>query len=145
MKVTINHVQKKTGLIRKTTFHGVSVKVVFNTEEQAVIRERKLEKNVILERGYPADMSDMAADKHANRGLGRRLLTAAVSGADANDFHLSVNKLMRGEDVYFLGTPMEAKDYEEQLKEGLVKLKNWIVGNADVGSGPINILDVVRP
>jgi hypothetical protein len=87
----------------------------------------------------------MAADKHANRGLGRRLLTAAVSGADANDFHLSVNKLMRGEDVYFLGTPMEAKDYEEQLKEGLVKLKNWIVGNADVGSGPINILDVVRP
>ena len=132
MKVTINHVQKTAGLIRKTTFHGVAVKVEFNAEELAVIQERKLGGDIVLERGYPADMSDMAAEKHANRGLGRKLLTAAVSGADANNFHLTVNKLMRGEDVYHFGTPVEAKEYEDQLKAGLVTLKDWIVGNASV-------------
>ena len=132
MKVTINHVQKTAGLIRKTTFHGVSVRIEFNAEELAVISERKLGHDIVLERGYPADMSDMAADKHANRGLGRRLLTAAVSGKDANDFNLSVNKLLKGEDLYFLGTPMEAKEYEGMLKDGLVTLKNWIVGNTEV-------------
>ena len=132
MKVTINHVQKTSGMIRKTTFHGVSVQVQFNAEELAVITERQLGHDIVLERGYPADMSDMAIEKHANRGLGRKLLTAAVSGKDANDFHLSVNKLIKGEDTYYLGTPMEAKAYEDELKDGLVKLKNWIVGNAAV-------------
>jgi len=132
MKVTINHVQKKTGMIRKTTHHGVAVNVSFNTEELAVIRERQLEKDIVMERGYPSDMSDNAIDKHANQGLGKKLLTAAVSGRDALHFHLTVNKLMSGEDVYFVSTPMEAKGYEEELKEGLVKLKNWIVGNAEV-------------
>ena len=132
MKVTINHVQKTTGMIRKTTHHGVSVKVDFSSEELAVIRERKLETDIILDRDYPSDMSDAAVEKHANRGLGKKLLTAAVSGADANNFHLSVAKLMKGEDVYFLSTPMEAKAYEGELKEALVKLKDWIVGNAEV-------------
>lgn len=132
MKVTINHVQKSAGLIRKTTFHGVSVQIEFNSEELAVINERRLGHDIVMERGYPADMSDMAAQKHANRGLGRKLLTAAVSGSDANDFHLSVNKLMKGEDVYFLGTPAEAKAYEGELKNGLVELKGWIEGNAEV-------------
>ncbi|MEO9514528.1 MAG: hypothetical protein ABJH45_18805 [Paracoccaceae bacterium] len=132
MKVTINHVQKTTGMIRKTTFHGVSVRIDFNAEELAVINERKLGVDIVLERGYPADMSDMAAEKHANRGLGRKLLTAAVSGADANNFNLTVNKLMKGEDVYFFSTPVEAKEYEEALKNGLVNLKGWIVGNAEV-------------
>ena len=132
MKVTINHVQKTSGMIRKTTFHGVSVQVQFNAEELAVIHERQLEKDVIMERGYPADMSDGQIEKHANKGLGRKLLSAAVSGTDSLHFHLTVNKLMKGEDTYYLGTPMEAKAYEEELKEGLVKLKNWIVGNAAV-------------
>ncbi|MEE9428003.1 MAG: hypothetical protein V3V25_07625 [Paracoccaceae bacterium] len=132
MKVTIKHVQKKTGMIRKTTHHGVTVRVEFNAEELAVIRERHLEKDVVLERGYPSDMSDAAIDKHANRGLGKMLLKAAVSGADANNFHLTVNKLMKGEDTFFNSTPVEAKEYEELLKNGLVTLKGWIVGNAEV-------------
>lgn len=132
MKVTINHVQKTSGMIRKTTHHGVAVRVEFNAEELAVIRERQLEKDVIMERGYPSDMSDAAIERHANKGLGKKLLTAAVSGADALHFDLTVSKLMKGEDVYHLSTPMEAKNYEAELKEGLVKLKTWIEGNADV-------------
>lgn len=132
MKVTIDHVQKTSGLIRKTTFHGVAVRVEFNAEELAIIRERHLEADIILDRGYPADMSDGQIEKHANKGLGKKLLTAAVSGKDALHFDLTVTKLMKGEDVYFLGTPMEAKEYEEELKAGLVRLKGWIEGNAEV-------------
>ena len=132
MKVTINHVQKTTGMIRRTTHHGVSVRVQFSAEELAVIRERKLEKDVVLERGYPSDMSDGAIEKHETKGLGRKLLTAAVSGTDALHFHLTINKLMQGEDVYFLSTPMEAKGYEAELKDKLVEPKNWIMGNAEL-------------
>lgn len=132
MKVTINHVQKTTGMIRKTTHHGVAVRVAFSAEELAVVRERQLEKDVILERGYPSDMSAGAVEKHENKGLGRTLLTAAVSGSDALHFHLTVNKLMKGEDVFFLSTPVEAKAYEDELKAALVQLKDWIVGNAAV-------------
>ena len=132
MKVTIKHVQKKTGMIRKTTHHGVSLRVEFNAEELAVIRERHLEKDVVVERGYSSDISEAAAQKHAGRGLGKKLLTAAVSGNDANHTHLTVKMLMKGEDVYFHETPLEAKEYEELLKEKLTQLKGWIVGNAEV-------------
>ena len=72
----------------------------------------------------PADMSDGQIEKHENKGMGSRLFKAAVSGTDSLHFHLTVNKLMRGEDVYFLSTPVEAKGYEEDLKNGLVTLKD---------------------
>lgn len=132
MKVTINHVQKSTGLIRKTTHHGVAVKVEFNSEELAVIRERQLEHDVVLERGYPSDMSERDIEKHEHKGLGGKLLKAAISGRDSLHFHLTISKLMHGEDVYFLSSPVEAKGYEMELKEKLVQLKDWIVGNAEV-------------
>lgn len=132
MKVTINHVQKKTGLIRKTTHHGVAVRVDFNAEELAVIRERRLQKTVVMERDYPSDMSDSAIEKFEKRGIGRAILTAAVNGTDALHFHLTIGKLMKGEDVYFLSTPLNAKGYEDELKERLVTLKDYIMGNAEV-------------
>lgn len=132
MKVSINHVQKTAGLIRKRTFHGVAVSVQFGAEELAVIRERRLEHDIVLERGYPADMSQGKIEKHESKGLGSKLLKAAVSGTDSLNFHLTVQKLLNGQDVYFLGTPVEAKQYEEAVKDGLVTLKSWIVGNAEV-------------
>lgn len=132
MKVTINHTQKTSGLIRKTTHHGVAVLVEFNTEELTIIRERQLEKEIVIERGYPSDMSGNAIHKHENKGLGKKLLTAAVSGSDALHHHLTIGKLMRGEDVHFFATPLEAKAYEEQLKQTLVQLKAYILGNAEV-------------
>ena len=132
MKVTINHTQKATGMLRKTTHHGVAVRVQFNTEELAVIRERQLEKDVILERGYSSDASDRQMQKDASRGVGKTLLKAAVSGFDSMSTHLTVTKLMNGEDVFFVSTPMEAKEYEAQLKDGLVRLKGWIEGNKEV-------------
>jgi poly-beta-hydroxyalkanoate depolymerase len=132
MKVTINHVQKTTGVIRKTTYHGVSVKVEFNAEELAVIRERQLERDYILERGYSSDISMNQIEKRESRGLGKTLLKAAVSGYDSMDTNLTVQKLMNGEDTFYVTTPVEAKEYEELIKNGLVNLKGWIEGNAEV-------------
>lgn len=132
MKVTINHVQKTTGMIRKTTHHGVAVRVDFNAEELAVIRERGLERDIVVERGYSSDVSEGTAQRNENRSLGGALLKAAISGADSMSTNLTVTKLMNGEDVYFHMTPVEAKEYEEILKNGLVNLKGWIEGNTEV-------------
>ncbi|WP_338548951.1 hypothetical protein [Roseovarius phycicola] len=132
MKVDIKHVQKTTGLIRKTTHHGVSVNVAFSTEELAIIRERHLEGDIVLERGYSSDLSQSQIEKRENRGIGSALFKACVSGFDSMDTNLTVTKLMKGEDVFFLGRPIEAREYEAQLKEGLVNLKGWIEGNAEL-------------
>ncbi|MFK7881839.1 hypothetical protein [Roseobacter sp.] len=107
MKVGIKHVEKKTGMVFKKTHHGVELSVDFNDEERAIIEERKLQKDVILERGYP---SDVDAEKHEDRGIGKILLTAATKGADANHFHLTISKLMRGPDTFWFETPIEAKN-----------------------------------
>jgi hypothetical protein len=132
MKVSIRHVQTTTGLIRKTTHHGVAVKVDFNSEELAIIRERHLENDYLVERGYSAELSQGHIDRQENRGLGKTLMKAAVSGFDSMSTNLSVTKLMKGEDIFYVGRPMEAKAYEEELKQGLVTLKGWIEGNAEV-------------
>ncbi len=132
MKVRINHVEKTTGMLRKRTHYGVIVSVVFDSTEQAIIQERGLMRDIVLERGYPSDMSDAQVEKHANRGLGAKLLKAAVSGVDSNHYHLTIGKLMQDEDVYHLSTPIEAKHYEADLKEALVQLKNYILENETI-------------
>ena len=132
MKVSINHQEKTTGMLRKTTFHGVEVSVQFSEEERSVIEKRDLKYDIVLERGHSADVSDTKAEAKENRGLGRKLLTAAVSGKDANWTDLTINKLMAGPDLFFLKTPLEAKEYEDALKGRLVQLKDYIVGNEGV-------------
>ena len=62
------------------------------------------------------------------------MATAAVKGRDANHFHLTFNKLMRGTDVFWFETPLEAKEYEELLKtDVLPNAKGYIVHNAETG------------
>ena len=130
MKVRIQHVEKSEGLVFKKKYHGIALKVDFSPSELAIIRERKLERTIITERGYPADVD---AEKHANRGLGKMVLTAVVSGADANHFDLTIGKLVKGEDVYYLDTPFAAKEYETILREDLPKLKHYITENETAG------------
>ncbi|WP_299372769.1 hypothetical protein [uncultured Tateyamaria sp.] len=81
---------------------------------------------------YSADISESKALAQENRGLGRKLLTAAVSGVDANTTNLTINKLMKGPDLFYLSTPLEAKGYEDELKDKLVLLKGYIVANEGV-------------
>ena len=133
MKVSISHAEQSKGLLFKKTLHNVICDVQFSEEEQQIITERSLEGDVVLERDVPADVD---AEKHANRGLGKKLMTAAISGRDANHFHLTIGKLMRGPDTYAVGTPIEAKVYEEELVERLRSLKGYLEGNATVAEGP---------
>jgi len=132
MKVNISHSEKRTGLVFGKTHYGVTVQVTFNDEEAAVIEARKLHHDIIMERDYP---SDVDAERHESRGLARKLATAAFAGADANHFHLTVSKLMKGPDTHHFSTPAEAKMYEADLKEALKRLKGWIEGNAQTGVG----------
>lgn len=132
MRVNIEHVEKSKGMVLKKKMYGLSVTVTFGEEELAIIKERKLERTVILERGIPADVD---AYKHDNRGIVKRLATAAVAGADANHFDLTIGKLMKGTDTYFLDTPIEVKEYDAMLREKLPDLKNYIVLNEDIDRG----------
>lgn len=132
MKVLIDHTQKQTGVFRKVTHHGVRVKVTFSTAELTIIRERHLEGDIVLERGYSSDLSPSQIEKRESRGMGKTLLKAAVSGFDSMDTNLTVTKLVKGEDIFYLARPVEAREYEERLKEGLVNLKGWIEGNAEL-------------
>lgn len=132
MKVAIEHKEKSIGMIRRKTLHGVEVSIQFSQEEVAVIEARALKYDIVLERGHSADVSDSKAEKKENAGLGRKLLNAAVNGADANTTNLTINKLMKGPDLFYLTTPLEAKGYEDALKEKLVLLKGYIVGNEGV-------------
>ncbi len=128
MKVRLQHLEKSTGLIRRTVHHGVEVKVDFSAEEEAIINQRNLWKDLVLERDYP---SDVDGEKHESKGLARKLAQAAVSGADTLHYHLNVRKLRDG-DTYYMSTPLEAKHYEAALREKLVELKDYIMGNQGV-------------
>lgn len=128
MKVSLNHVEKTHGVIRKKTYHGVQVKVEFSAEEAAIIEKRGLWRDVVLERDADA-LTD--PEKHEKKGLARKIVQASIAGADSLSFHLTVRKLRDG-DTYYFGTPAEAKMYEDDLKQNLVNLKNWILGNEKI-------------
>lgn len=133
MKITIKHEEKSQGLVFKKKLHGVALTVIFSEEEKAIIRERELTRVILLERGAPADVD---AEKHANRGLARKLATAAIAGIDANNFDITFGKLLADTDRYWFDTPIEAKDYEAMLKsDTLPTAKSYIEGNAETGTG----------
>lgn len=133
MKVSLKHIEKKQGLVFKKTLHGVELGVIFSEEEKAIISERKLGRTILMERGAPADTDP---DKMANRGLAKKIAMSAIKGdMDANNFHMTFNKLIKGTDTYWFDTPIEAKDYNDILREETLPLaKAYLEGNKDTGS-----------
>ncbi len=132
MKIDIRPVEKSKGFVFGKKLHGVELSVAFSDEETAIISERKLGSVVLMDRDAPADVD---AEKHANRGLAKMVMTAAVSGGDANHFGLTFNKLLRGPDVYFFSTPIEAKGYMAELKEEILPLtKAYLEGNKEAAT-----------
>lgn len=130
MKVEIKNVEKKIGgILRKQTVHGAVLTVTFSEEEKAVIEERNLRHYVIVDRSAPIDVDEEAFE---NRGLVRKLATAAIKGADANNFNLTINKLMNGPDTYFVGDPLAAKNYIEEIKNSMQQLKFLIEANTEL-------------
>jgi hypothetical protein len=129
MKVDIQHVEKSQGLIFRKTLHGVALTVRFSEEERQIIQQRRLQNQMILERDIPADVNP---EKVANRGLVKSLATAAINGRDSLHYHLTIGKLINGTDTYFFDTPLEAKEYEAELRERLPKFKEYLTENAGI-------------
>lgn len=131
MKIDIKSVEKKSGgMFFKKTLHGVALTVTFSEEERAIIRERRLENDIILERGYSAEVN---VEKVANRTLVGKIAKAAIKGVDSFTPDLTVHKLLVGTDTHFFHTPLEAKDYTDELKAKLPDFKVHVMENAAAG------------
>lgn len=111
MRVSIDHDTVHKGWLFKTTYYAVDLSVHFTHEETQIIRQRKLEKAVLLE---------------------RRPATAKVDDRDEK-FILTVSTLQRGTDRFLTATPAAAKLYQEDLLAALEQLKQWLNLNAETG------------
>ncbi|MEM7068327.1 MAG: hypothetical protein AAF478_05525 [Pseudomonadota bacterium] len=130
MKVEIKPVEKKQGLVFKATLHGIELFVQFSDEEKAIIAERKLGRTILMERGAPADTDP---DKMARRGLATKIAMSAIKGdLDANNYHITFNKLLKGPDTFWFETPIEAKNYVAELKEDILPMtKGYLEANRE--------------
>ncbi len=109
MRVSIKHETIRKGWLFKTTYYAVDLQVHFSHEETQIIRQRKLEKSVLLE---------------------RRPANAKVDDRD-DKFTLSVADLQKGTDRFLAATPAHAKIYQDDLLAALSQLKDWVSLNAD--------------
>lgn len=115
MQVTITHREKTSGILTSTTRFQVVTSVKFSKAEFELINGLNLQKKVVVMKRQPDDHK------------------AEANMADL--WTLTLEKLLRGEDVYNLDTPLEARNYEHELKEALVNLKGYIEANAERPSG----------
>lgn len=111
MRVSIEHNTIRKGWLFKTTYYAVDCTVHFTHEETQIIRQRKLEKSVLLE---------------------RRPATAKVDDRD-DKFTFTVSLLQRGTDRFLASTPGAAKVYQAELIAALEQLKGWLMVNAETG------------
>lgn len=120
MKVTIDRKEMSTGLLFKKTFFEIRTTVQFTAEEQAVIRERNLGDEVILDRPPPAHHVANLSDE--------RLQT----GVDLGHYKLHIKDLLKGPDSYTTTTPVQAQVYEQELMGALKDMKQAI----ELSAGP---------
>lgn len=116
MRVTINHVEKTSGFLKKTTYYVVVCRVDFTEEEKHIIKERKLGWTVVLPRPKPCNEKP---DEYR----------------DENFYNLIIGTLNSSDkfpDEYALATPSEAKEYEHRLTEALKVTKEFIMNNAEI-------------
>lgn len=109
MRVSIQHHTVRQGWPFKVTYHAVDLSVHFTHEETQIIRQRRLERSVLLE---------------------RRPATAKVDDRDTR-FTLLVGDLRRGTDRFLTANPAAAKRYQDELLLALEQLKHWLSDNAD--------------
>ncbi len=121
MQVSIEHREATSGLFKKVTLQEVAITVQFTEEERAIIKKHRLEQAIVLEREPNAYRT-----KH---------LTQAERIQLADVFHLKVDSLLRGTDVYACDTPLEARQYDANLKDALRNLKAYLTENVDAPAG----------
>jgi hypothetical protein len=109
MRVSIDHGEFVKGLVIKKRWPSVTVKVEFSEEEKAIIKQRKLEKIVVMERDWPAHMGTMSGD-----------------------FNLTIGGLLKNQlTEYTCDNISRAKQYEAELIERLKRLKEFLGENGD--------------
>ena len=114
MRVDIEHVEKKVGLIRRETLYGVKLHITFSEEELYIIKQNGLEGTIVLERPPSVDLRIRDNDVE-------------------EDFYLYLGQLLRGPDTYWRATPLDAKAYEAKLTEEILPmLKGFITENAGI-------------
>jgi hypothetical protein len=116
MKVTITHSTKTTGMITKTTYFEVAVAVQFSPQERSTVETHKLSEVNVLDRDPPAN-SNVRDD------------------TDRSIFNLRISQLLRGPDTYACATPLQAKNYDAELREAMPRLKAYLDANATPLSG----------
>ena len=99
MRVTLKHEEVRKGLTFKRHY-AVYVKVEFTEAEKFVIKEQRLGRFVVVERGPPSHIPNGHPDR----------------------FHLQVKHLAKG-DKYLCPTLADAKNYEDELISQLELLK----------------------
>lgn len=109
MRVSIEHHTVQRGWLFRTTYYAVDLTVHFTHEETQIIRQRRLEQTVFLE---------------------RRPATAKVDDRD-DRFTLRVGDLRTGRDRFLTANPAAAKRYQYELLAALEQLKLWLTENAD--------------
>jgi hypothetical protein len=98
----------------------VSVAVDFTEEETLIIKARRLEDHVVLERGPDVRLAEKIGPEESKRWEGR--------------FDLRIGALVgRKADAYICGSPAHAKVYAERLGDALRILKLFILENGAVG------------
>ena len=118
MRVTIDHVQTTKGIFQKKTVYEVHTRVEFDSSEIAVIKQHKLDRVTILER---------QPSVHA-RGKN-------FAAENPDIFNLNVYNLLNSTDEYQCETPLEAKQYDGELREALRNLKAYLDANGSPVSG----------
>lgn len=113
MRIEIKHDEVKRGVVFVKTFYRVTLTVTFSEEEKFIIKQRRLEPYVLLDRDQPADVT-----KEQLPGK----------------YNLRVGDILKGKDEYVLRTPLDAKAYAHTLEhEKLPRLKEFIGDNESVG------------
>ncbi len=111
MRIWIEHLPVRRGLIFKATYFEVATKVLFTHEEIQILRQRRLTKTKLMD---------------------RRPATARVADREEK-FELRLEHLLNGKSDRFLcDTPSAAKIYEDEMMRMLAQVKLWIGDNAEV-------------
>lgn len=116
-------------MLRKTTYHLVTLAVEFSEEEKQIIRANQLERTILMERNPPANEDPAKYEKPT--GLAKGLFKLAT-GAE-NPCILRISTLLKGKDTYITPTPIDAREYEMELKEKILPtLKGYLLGNTEI-------------
>ena len=116
MRVSIEHTERQEGMFRKTTYYVVHCKVDFSQEELEIIKQRKLEKTIVMERPVHAHIKN----KDRFEGAFNLSISGLMSSSHANG------------EQYVCATPQDAKMYEAELIEQLKLLNAFIYENVQV-------------